>query len=68
MILHQTKNSFLKNIDLNIKIGKTFKTNSHRYLEIIIDRNSKWSKHKDTINKYYKKTFGVLKKNKTLLK
>ena len=41
MILYQSKNSFWKNKDPNVKIGKTVisNTNSYKYLGIIIDRN-----------------------------
>ena len=44
MILNQSKNSFWKNIDLNVKIGKANikKTNSYKYLGINIDRNLNW--------------------------
>ena len=59
MILHQSKNSFWKNIDLNVNIVKTVitTTNSHKYLGIIINRNIKWSEHIETIKTllYYKK-------------
>ena len=58
MILHQSKNSFWKNIDLNVKIGKTVitKTNSYKYLGIIIERNLTWSEHTDTIKNKIKKS------------
>ena len=41
IILHQSKNSFCKNIDLNVKIGKSVitKTNSYKYFGRITDRN-----------------------------
>ena len=41
MILNQSKNSFWKNIDLIVKIGKTDikKTNSYKNMGINIDRN-----------------------------
>ena len=51
MILHQSKNSFWKNMYLNGKLGKTVitKTNSYKHLGIIINRNLKWSEHIDTL-------------------
>ena len=51
MILHQSKNSFWKNIDLNVKIDKRDikKTNSYKYLGINLDRNLNWSEHVETI-------------------
>ena len=51
IILHQSKISFWKNIDLNVKIGKTFITKaiSYKYLGTIIDRNLKWSEHIEII-------------------
>ena len=43
MILHQSKNSFWKNIELNVKIGKTIikNTDSYKHLGVILDRNLK---------------------------
>ena len=44
MILHQSKNNFCKNIDHNVKIGKTdIKKNNYKYLGINIDKNLNWS-------------------------
>ena len=60
MILHQSKNSFWKNIDLNVKIGKTDvkKTNNFKYLGINIDRNKNWSEQIETIKtKLQKNTY-----------
>ena len=39
MILHQSKNSFWKNVDLKVKIGKTIitKTKSYKCFRTIID-------------------------------
>ena len=64
MILNQSKNSFLKNIDLNVKIGKANikKTNSYKYLGINIDRNLNWSEQIETIKTKLQKTLGVLYK------
>ena len=58
MILHQSKNSFWKNKDLNVKIGKTDikKTNNYKYLEINIDRNLNWSEQIETIKTKLQKT------------
>ena len=52
MILHQSKN-----IDINVKIGKTDikKTNNYKYLGINLDENLNWSEHLETIKKNYKK-------------
>ena len=49
------------NMHLNVKINKTVitKTNSYKYLGIIIDRNFTWTDHIDTI-----KTLGVLYKTR----
>ena len=57
MLLHQSKNSFRKNKDFIAKIGKTVikKTNSNKYLGIIIDSNFKWSEHIKTIKTKFKK-------------
>ena len=64
MILHQSKNCFWKNIDLNVKIGKTDikKSNSYMYLGININRNLDWSEHINTIKTKLQKTLGVLYK------
>ena len=45
------KNSFCESIYINVKTGKTVitKTNSYRFLGIIINRNIKLSEHIDTI-------------------
>ena len=45
------ENSFCKSIYINVKTGKTVitKTNSYRFLGIIINRNIKLSEHIDTI-------------------
>ena len=69
MILHQSKNIFWKNIDLNVKIGKTDikKTNSYKYLGINIDRNLNWSEHIETIKTKLQKTLGVLYKTRHFL-
>ena len=70
MILHQSKNSFWKNIDLNVKIGKTVitKTNSYKYLGIITDRNLTWSDYIDTVKtKLQKITLSVLYKTRHFL-
>ena len=66
MILHQSKNSFTKNIDLNVKIGKTFisKKNSYKYFRIVIDRNLKCSEHIDNIKTKLHQTLGVLYKTR----
>ena len=69
IILHQSKNSFQKNIDLNVKIGETDikKTTSYKYLRINIDRNLNWSEHIETIKTKLQKTLGVLYKTKHFL-
>ena len=69
MILHQLKNIFWKIIYLNVKIGKTVitKTNSYKYLGIIIDRNLTWTYHIDTIKTKLQKTLGVLYKMRHLI-
>ena len=69
MILHQSKKRFWKNIDLNVKIGKTDikKTNSYKYLGINIDRNLNWSEHIETIKTKLQKTLGVLYKTRHFL-
>ena len=69
MLLHQSKNSFWKNIDLTVKIGKTVikKTNSYKYLGINIDRNLNWSEHIETIKTKLQKTLGVLYKTRHFL-
>ena len=68
MILHQSKNSFWNNIDLNVKIGKTdiTKTNNYKYLRINIDRNLNWSEHIETIKTKLQKTLGVLYKKQDI--
>ena len=68
-VLHQLKNCFWKNIDLNVKIGKTviIKTNSYKYLGTIIDRNLTWLDHIDTIKTKFEKTLGVLYKTRHFL-
>ena len=45
MLLHPVKTKFWKNINLNVKIGKTAIKiiNSNKYLEIIIANNLNWS-------------------------
>ena len=45
VLLHLVKNNFWKNINLNVKIGKTAIKiiNSNKYLEIIIANNLNWS-------------------------
>ena len=69
MILHQSKNSFRKNIDLNVKIGKTDikKTNNYKYLGINIDKNLNWSEQIETIKTKLQKTLGVLYKTRHFL-
>ena len=69
MILHQSKNNFWKNIDLNVKIGKTDikKTNNFKYLGINIDRNLNWSEQIETIKTKLQKTLGVLYKTRHFL-
>ena len=60
MILHQSKSNFWKNIDLDLKIGKTDikKTNNFKYLGINIDRNKNWSEQIETIKtKLQKNTY-----------
>ena len=56
MLLHQSKNSFLKNTDLNINIGKTFikKANGYKYLGVFIVRNLNWTEHIETIKTIFK--------------
>ena len=69
MILHQSKNSFWKNIGLNVKVGKTDikKTNSYKYLEINTDRNLNWSEHIEIIKTKLQKTLvGLLYKTRLL--
>ena len=69
MILHQSKNSFWKNIDFNVKTGKTVikKTNIYKYLGLFIDRNLNWSEHIETIKTKLQKKLGVLYKTRHLL-
>ena len=69
MILYQSKNSFWKNIDVNVNIGKTVitNTNSYKYLGIITDRNLKWSEHIETIKTKVQKTLGILYKTRHFL-
>ena len=69
MILHQSKNNFWKNIDLNVKIGKTDikKTNNYKYLGINIDKNLNWSEQIETIKTKLQKTLGVLYKTRHFL-
>ena len=64
MILHQSKN-----IDINVKIGKTDikKTNNYKYLGINLDENLNWSEHLKTIKKKLQKTLGVLYKKRHFL-
>ena len=69
MILHQSKNSFWKNIELNVKIDKKVITNSdsYKYLEIILDRNFKLTEHIEAIKTKLQKTLGVLYKTRHFL-
>ena len=69
MILHKSKNSFWKNIDLNVKIGKRVitQTNSFRYFEIIIDSNLKWSEDLDAIKAKLQITINVFYKTRNFL-
>ena len=55
MILHLSKSSYWKNIDLNVKIGKTVKTDSYKYLRIILDINLKWTEYIETIKRIREK-------------
>ena len=66
MILHHSKNSFWKNIDVNVETGKTVITNtdSYKYLKIILDRKLKWTEHIETIKIKLQKIFGVLYKTR----
>ena len=59
MIQHQSKDSFWKNIDFYVKTGKTFltKTNSYKYLGIIVDK----------ILKMVKTSRNIMFKKKTLI-
>ena len=61
MLLHQSKNSFWKNIDLTVKIGKKNKkktTNIYKYLDTIVERNLNWSERIETIKT--KKNIGCI--------
>ena len=62
MILHQSKNSFWKNIELKLKIGKIVITNtdSYKHLGIILDRNLKWTKHIKAIKTKLQNSLAVL--------
>ena len=62
MILHQSKNSFWKNVDLNVKIGKTVitKTKSYKYSITIIDISLRWSQYIETSKTKLQKKMGFL--------
>ena len=70
MILHQSKSNFWKNIDLDVKIGKTDikKTNNYKYLGINIDKNLNWSEQIETIKTKLQKNIGCIIQNKTFPK
>ena len=69
MILHQSKTVFVKNIDLNVTIGKIFitETNSYKYLRITKDRNWTSTEHIDTLKNKVTKTLSVLYKARNFL-
>ena len=55
-------------MDLSVNIGKTVikKTNSYKYLGIIVDINLKWSEHIEAVQKKLQKTLGVLYKTRKI--
>ena len=66
MLLHPLNNKLWKNINFNVKIGKTViqMINSYKYLGIIIDSNLNWSEHIESIKTKLQKTLGVLYKTR----
>ena len=69
MLLHQVKNNFWKNINLNLKIGKTVikSLKNYKYLGIIIDCNLNWSEHVETVKTKLQKALGILYKTRHFL-
>ena len=69
MLLHQTKHNFWKNLNLNLKIGKTVIKNikNYKYLGIIIDCNLNWSEHVETVKTKLQKALGILYKTRHFL-
>ena len=62
MLFHPLKSNFWKNINFDVKIGKTVvkKLDMYKYFGVKIDRNINWSIHAETIKTKLLKTIGVL--------